>query len=47
MKPEYHEGPDALERFGKTMAALFRVPKERVAKEPAKPVRKAKKSSKG
>jgi hypothetical protein len=27
MKPEYHEGPEALERFGKTMTALFRAPK--------------------
>jgi hypothetical protein len=27
MKPEYHEGPDALERFEKTMTALFRAPK--------------------
>jgi hypothetical protein len=44
---EYHEGPEALARFGQTMTALFRVPKEKVAKEPAKPVRKAKKASKG
>ena len=47
MKPEYHEGPEALARFGQTMTALFRVPKEKVAKEPVKPVRKAKKASKG
>ena len=47
MKPEYHEGHEALERFGKTMTALFRVPKSSVAKEIKKPVRKAKKSSKG
>lgn len=48
MKPEYHEGDEALERFGNTMTALFRVPKGTVEKEPAKPVRKAKKkSSKG
>ncbi|MGD0443927.1 MAG: hypothetical protein ABSA39_08320 [Edaphobacter sp.] len=47
MKPEYHEGPEALERFGKTMTALFRVPKTTVAKESKKPVRKAKKASKG
>jgi hypothetical protein len=46
-KHEYHEGPEALERFGKTMTALFRVPKGTVEKEPAKPVRKAKKASKG
>lgn len=27
MKHEYHEGPEALERFEKGMAALFRAPK--------------------
>ena len=47
MKPEYHEGPEALARFGQTMAALFRVPKAKVTKEPSKPVRKPKKTSKG
>ena len=47
MKYEYHEGREALERFGKTMTALFRVPKTAVAEGPKKPVRKAKKSSKG
>jgi hypothetical protein len=46
MKHEYHEGHGALERFGKTMTALFRVPKD-AKKETKKPVRKAKKSSKG
>jgi hypothetical protein len=47
MKPEYHEGREALERFGKTMNVLFRVPKTVVEKESKKPIRKAKKSSKG
>ncbi|WP_175529162.1 hypothetical protein [Granulicella pectinivorans] len=47
MKPEYHEGPEALDRFEKTMTALFRVPKDGVEKEPVKPVRKPKKTSKG
>jgi hypothetical protein len=48
MKHEYHEGPEALERFGDTMTALFRVPKGTVQKEPSKPVRKPKKkASKG
>jgi hypothetical protein len=47
MKPEYHEGTEALERFGNTMTALFRVPKMPVEKEPAKPARKPKKTSKG
>lgn len=46
-KPEYHEGPEALQRFGNTMTALFRVPKTVVEKEPTKPVREAKKTSKG
>jgi len=47
VKPEYHEGPEALARFGNTMTALFRVPKGTVEKEPAKPVRKPKKTGKG
>lgn len=48
MKHEYNEGPEALERFRKTMTSLFRVPKGTVEKEPAKPVRKPKKkASKG
>jgi hypothetical protein len=47
MKHEYYEGREALERFGKTMTALFRVPKTTVAKESKKSVRNAKKSSKG
>jgi hypothetical protein len=48
MKPtEYHEGPEALKRFGNTMTALFRVPKTMVAKKRAEPVRKSKKASKG
>ena len=29
MKYEYHEGPEALERFEKGMTALFRAPKPR------------------
>ncbi len=47
MKREYHEGPEALERFGTTMIALFRVPKGTMEKEPSKAVRKPKKISKG
>jgi hypothetical protein len=47
MKPEYHEGPEALERFGNTLTALFRVPKDKVEKGPAKPTRTPKKTSKG
>jgi hypothetical protein len=36
MKPEYHEGPAALERFEKTMTALFRAPKTVTAKKETK-----------
>lgn len=43
MKHEYHEGPEALERFEKGMTALFRAPKpgskpaaKKVAKRPTK-----------
>ncbi len=42
MKPEYHEGQEALDRFGNTMTALFRVPKGTVEKVPEKPKRKPK-----
>jgi hypothetical protein len=46
--PEYHEGPEALEKFGKTMTALFRAPKTvSTKKETKKPVAKRKKASKG
>lgn len=46
MKPEYHEGQEALERFGKTMTTLFRAPKT-VETKKAKPAPKRKKPSKG
>jgi hypothetical protein len=36
MKPEYHEGPKALENFEKTMTALFRAPKTVTRKEETK-----------
>jgi hypothetical protein len=45
MKHEYHEGPEALEKFKKTVTDLFRVPKSTV-KPTVKPVRKPKKASK-
>jgi len=47
MKPEYHEGPEALERFGKTMVALFRAPKTVTAKKTVKKKAKRKTTSKG
>jgi hypothetical protein len=48
MKHEYHEGPEALERFEKTMTALFRAPKTVTAKkETKKPTPKRRKASKG
>jgi hypothetical protein len=36
MKPEYHEGPEALEQFEKTMAVLFRAPKTVTTKKETK-----------
>lgn len=44
--PEYHEGPDALEKFNKLATKLFRAPKP-TAKETPKPAPKPKKTSKG
>jgi len=46
MKHEYHEGPEAYERFNKLATALFRAPKS-IVKPAAKPVRKPKTASKG
>lgn len=45
MKHEYHEGPEATERFERLATTLFRAPKSTV-KPAAKPVRKRKKASK-
>ena len=44
MKREYHEGPEAAQRFEKLATHLFRVPKSTA--KPAKTVRKPKKTSK-
>ncbi len=33
MKPEYYEGPEALEKFKRGMEALFKVPKNARAKK--------------
>ncbi len=41
MKHEYHEGPEALDRFNKLAEKLFRAPKPE-RKQSAKPVRKPK-----
>jgi hypothetical protein len=50
MKHEYHEGPEALEKFKRGMETLFKVPKNVVAKkkQARKPatLRKLKKSGK-
>jgi len=46
MKSEYHEGPEALEKFNKLATKLFRAPKPAV-KETPKPLPKPKKTSKG
>ncbi len=45
MKPEYHEGPKAREKFDKGMTKLFQVPKDAVKEKP-KSKRKRKKASK-
>jgi hypothetical protein len=45
MKHEYHEGPEAKERFEKLATQLFRAPKS-TEKPPVKRVRKPKKTSK-
>ena len=46
-KYEYHEGPEALERFNKLATQVFRAPKTAVKDTSKAPKRKAKKSSKG
>ena len=46
MRTEYHEGPEALDRFNKLATKLFRAPKP-ARKENPKPERKPKKTSKG
>jgi len=48
MKPiEYHEGPEARQKFDAGMVKLFRAPKSSVAEEKPKPKPKRKKTSKG
>jgi hypothetical protein len=46
MKHEYHEGPEALERFKAGMSRVFQAPKTVVKTKPT-PKRTQKKSSKG
>ena len=46
MKNEYHEGPEALQRFEQGMTKLFQAPKD-AAKEKPTPSPKRKKTSKG
>jgi hypothetical protein len=46
VKHEYHEGPEAAQRFEKLASHLFRAPKSTVKSE-VKPVPKRKKTSKG
>jgi hypothetical protein len=40
MKPEYHEGPEALERFNKLATRVFRAPKTIIKGVPKAPKRK-------
>ena len=46
MKPEYHEGPEALDRFNKLATQVFRAPKTIMKGAPRPPKRKPKKHSK-
>jgi len=48
MKHEYHEGPEATEKFNKMMTQVFRAPKAAspFSKPKAKPKRKRKTASK-
>ncbi len=46
MKPEYHEGPKALENFKAGMSQLFKAPKTAI-KDLPKSKRKQSKASKG
>ena len=47
MKPEYHEGPEAADKFEKMAKRIFRAPKSSAKPVPKKhAVRKPKKSSK-
>ena len=39
MNPEYHEGPEAAERFEKLATQLFRIPKSTPAKSEKKPTK--------
>lgn len=49
MKPEFYEGPEALEKFNQTLTKLFRAPKTVTTKkkEAKKKSPKRKKASKG
>jgi hypothetical protein len=47
MKPEYHEGEEALDKFNKTLTTLFRAPKTVTTKKAAKKSAKRNKTSKG
>jgi hypothetical protein len=47
MKPEYHEGPEALDKFNKTLTVLFRAPKTVTTKKAAKKKAKRRTTSKG
>lgn len=47
MKPEYHEGPEALAKFNELATKLFRAPKPAAVKETPKPAPKPKNTSKG
>jgi hypothetical protein len=47
MKREYHEGPEALERFEKGMTKLFQAPKPGTKPAAKKAVKRSTKGQKG
>jgi len=47
MKHEYHEGPEALERFEKGMTKLFQAPKSSVKQKPKTASKRSIKAQKG
>lgn len=47
MKHEYHEGPEALDKFNKTLTAIFRAPKTVITKKAVKKKDKRRTTSKG
>lgn len=47
MKPEYHEGPEAFEKFNRLATKVFKASKTIIKNAPKPPKLKRKKASKG